>query len=108
MQTYGYIKKWGDIYQKVVTNEYDLSFGVFMTAPKGYLKEIGQEYAPECIENGFEPLLHAQAKVVLRLREEGGDIEESEKSKIKYLNVMEKIENNSIFDMLSRRSQINC
>lgn len=75
MQTDGYINFWGNIYQKVNINEYDLSFDQFLCDPKGYLKEIGQESAPECIENGFEPLLPAQAKVVLRLREQEQELE---------------------------------
>ena len=68
-----YINYWGEIYQKLGFNEYDVSFGVFITEPKKYLKEIGQESAPECIDNGFEPLLPAQAAVALRLREQERD-----------------------------------
>ncbi len=75
MYTDDYIDFWGNIYQKVSINEYDLSFGVFMTDPKGCLKEIGQESALDCIENGFEPLLPAQAAVALRLCEQEDDID---------------------------------
>ena len=69
MHTYDYIHYWGEIYQKVIINEYDLSFNDFMTNPEGCLLEIGQESAPDCIRNGFEPLLPAQAAVGLKLRE---------------------------------------
>ncbi len=70
MQTYGYINFWGNIYQKVNINEYDLSFDQFLCDPEGCLHAIGQESAPECIENGFEPLLPAQAKVALWIKEQ--------------------------------------
>ena len=74
MYTDTYIDYWGEIYQKTRLNEYDLSFGIFMTDPEGYLEEAGQESAPDCIDNDFEPLLPAQAAVALIFREQEREI----------------------------------
>lgn len=62
------IEYWAEIYIKLGISEYQFSFDSFLTDPASYLREIGQESALECINNGFEPLLAPQAKIVLKLR----------------------------------------
>ena len=64
-----YIEYWGEIYTKLKFDEYQVSFDSFLYRHEEYLRTFGQESAPYCIDNGFEPLLPEQAAVVVRLRE---------------------------------------
>jgi len=63
------IEYWAELYINLGISEYKLSFDSFLVDPHLYLKEFGQESATECINNGFEPLLPAQARVALSIRE---------------------------------------
>ena len=62
---------WARVFVEARILESGITFDQFLTNPDYYLSSIGQETAPECIKNGFLPLLPKQAAVAKRLRDQG-------------------------------------
>jgi len=60
------IDYWADIYQACGLRT-EISFERFLSDPWRYLREFGQETAPTLIEQGWRPLLPAQARVAREL-----------------------------------------
>ena len=68
-----YIEYWCYVYQRLGLAERSppVGFEDFLAAPHRTLRAIGQESAPECIAQGFEPLLPRQAEIALAIRQGG-------------------------------------
>lgn len=60
------IDHWADIYQACGLRA-EISFELFLSDPWRYLREFGQETAPALIEQGWRPLLPAQARIARAL-----------------------------------------
>lgn len=60
------IDHWAGIYQACGLRA-EISFERFLSDPWRYLREFGQETAPVLIEQGWRPLLPAQARVAREL-----------------------------------------
>jgi hypothetical protein len=56
------IDYWADIY-RACGLQAEISFELFLSDPWRHLREFGQETAPALIEQGWRPLLPAQARV---------------------------------------------
>jgi hypothetical protein len=60
------IDYWADIY-RACGLQAEISFELFLSDPWRHLREFGQETAPALIEQGWRPLLPAQARVAREL-----------------------------------------
>jgi hypothetical protein len=60
------IDYWADIY-RTCGLQTEMTFEVFLSDPWRYLRQFGQESAPALIEQGWRPLLPAQAHIAREL-----------------------------------------
>lgn len=60
------IDYWADIY-RTCGLQTEMTFEIFLSDPWRYLRQFGQESAPALIEQGWRPLLPAQARIAREL-----------------------------------------
>lgn len=61
---------WGEVFSACRLHELGVTFSSFIASPWEMLALHGQESAPECLTQGYRPLLPRQAAIARRIREE--------------------------------------